>query len=61
MSSLLGAFDLFTQQKQLNLVPRPSRLTVSNYVLQERCIFDVISSLNTEFFQIWSSVTGYGE
>ena len=29
--------------------------------LQERCIFDVISSLNTKFFQIWSSVTGYGE
>ena len=29
--------------------------------LQERCIFDVTSSLNTKFFQIWSSVTGYGE
>ena len=27
----------------------------------EGCIFDVISSLNTKFFQIWSSVTGYGE
>ena len=24
-------------------------------------IFDVISSLNTKFFEIWSSVTGYGE
>ena len=24
-------------------------------------IFDVVSSLNTKFFQIWSSVTGYGE
>ena len=23
--------------------------------------FDIISSLNTKFFQIWSSVTGYGE
>ena len=23
--------------------------------------FDVIFSLNTKFFQIWSSVTGYGE
>ena len=23
--------------------------------------FDVISSLNTKFFQIWSSATGYGE
>ena len=29
--------------------------------LHERCIFDVISSLNTKFFQIWSSVTGYSE
>ena len=29
--------------------------------LQERSIFDVISSLNTKFFQIWSSETGYGE
>ena len=27
----------------------------------EGCIFDVMSSLNTKFFQIWSSVTGYGE
>ena len=26
-----------------------------------RLHFDVISSLNTKFFQIWSSVTGYGE
>ena len=25
------------------------------------CIFDVISLLNTKFFEIWSSVTGYGE
>ena len=25
------------------------------------CICDVISSLNTKFLQIWSSVTGYGE
>ena len=24
-------------------------------------IFDVISSSNTKFFQIWSSLTGYGE
>ena len=29
--------------------------------LREHCIFDVISSLNTKFFPIWSSVTGYGE
>ena len=26
-----------------------------------RCILDVISSLNTDFFQIWSSVTGFGD
>ena len=26
-----------------------------------RCILDVISSLNTDFFQIWSSETGFGE
>ena len=25
------------------------------------CIFGVISSLNTNFFQIWSSLIGYGE
>ena len=29
--------------------------------MHERCIFDVISSLNRKFFQIWSSETGYGE
>ena len=49
----------FLQRKQLNLVPRSSRLTVHQPV--EGCIFDVISSLNTKFFQICSSVTGYGE
>ena len=49
----------FLQRKQLNLVPRSSRLTVHYPV--EGCISDVISSLNTKFFQICSSVTGYGE
>ena len=39
---------------------------VTNKTTQPRspvagCIFDVISSLNTQFSQIWSSVTGYGE
>ena len=29
--------------------------------LQESCSFDVIDSLIAKFFQIWSSVTGYGE
>ena len=50
---------LFSQPKQLNLVPRSSRLMVHSPV--EGCIFDVISSVNTKFFEIWSSVTGYGE
>ena len=34
-------------------------LTVIN--LQESCTFDIIGSLNTKLFQIWSSVAGYGE
>ena len=46
-----------SQPKQLN----PGLLGWLCINLQERCIFDVISSRNTEFFQIWSSVTGYGE
>ena len=29
--------------------------------MHESCIFDVISSLNRKFFQIWSSEAGYGE
>ena len=36
-----------------------SRLTVHWPV--EGCIFDFISSLNTKFFQIGSSITDYGE
>ena len=48
----------FHNQKQLNLVPRSSRLTC---LPLEGCIFDVISSWNTKFFQIWLSVTGYAE
>ena len=50
---------LFSQPKQLNLVPRSCQLTVRLPV--EGCNFDIISSLNTKFFQIWASVTGYGE
>ena len=50
---------LLSQPKQLNLVPRSSRLTVHQPAAG--CIFAIISSLNTKFFQIWSSVTGYGE
>ena len=50
---------LFLQPKQLNLVSRASRLTVHN--LQKSCFFDVMGSLIAKFFQIWSSVVGYGE
>ena len=50
---------LFLQPKQLNLVPGLLGQRCLN--LQQRCIFGVISSLNTKFFQIWSSVTGYDE
>ena len=50
---------LFFQPKQLNPVPRSSRLTVHQPV--EGCIFDAISLVNTKFFQIWSPVTRYGE
>ena len=39
----------------------PARLTAPGSPRMERSFFDVISSLNTKFFQIWSSVTGYGE
>ena len=41
--------------------PRSQVFSVNSASLQERCIFNVISSLNTKFFQIWSSVTSYGE
>ena len=58
-TSEMFAIFFFSQPKPLNLVPRSSRLTVPYPV--EGCIFDVISSLNAKFFQIWSSVTGYSE
>ena len=45
---------LFSQPKKLNLVPRSSRFALT-------CTFDVTGSLNAKFFQIWSSVAGYGE
>ena len=42
--------------------PRPQVFPVKKCInLQKRCIFDVISSPNTKFFQMWSSATGYGE
>ena len=42
--------------------PRSQVFSVNGaFTLQERCTFDIISSLNTNFFQIWSSETGYGE
>ena len=45
--------------------PRPQVLSVNGALTrknpQEGCSFDVIDSLNAKFFQIWSSVAGYGE
>ena len=41
--------------------PRPQVFSVTVPSPVAGCIFDAISSLNTKFFQIWSSVTGYGE
>ena len=39
--------------------PRPQVFSVNDALTCRRLHFDVISSLNTKFFQIWSSVTGY--
>ena len=42
--------------------PRPQVFSVNGALTCENAaFFDVISSLKTKFFQIWSSVTGYGE
>ena len=41
--------------------PRPQVFSVNGALTVEGCIFGVISSLNTKFFQIWSPLTGYGE
>ena len=42
--------------------PRPQVFSVNGALTcKNAAFFDVISSLNTKFFQIWSSATGYGE
>ena len=41
--------------------PRPQVFSVYGALPVAGYIFDVISSLNTKFFHIWSSITGYGE
>ena len=45
-----------------NTQPRSQVFSVNGAVTSVAgYIFDVVSSLNTKFFQMWSSVTGYGE
>ena len=39
--------------------PRPHVFSVTVHYPVAGCISDVISSLNTKLFQIWSSVTGW--
>ena len=53
-------FCYHNQKTTQTTQPRPQVFSV-NGNQHERFIFDVISSLNTKIFQIWSSVTGYGE
>ena len=48
-----------SQPKQLNLVPRSSWLTVHYPARTLHCWRHFLA--NTKFFQIWSSLTGYGE
>ena len=52
---------IFQVHNQNNSTSSPGLLGQRCINLQESCIFDVVSSLNTKFFQIWSSVTGYDE
>ena len=41
--------------------PRPQVFSVNGALTCKGLHFNVISSLNTNFYQIWSSVTGYDE
>ena len=52
---------IFQVHNQNNSTSSPGLLSKRYINLHERCIFDIISTLNTKFFQIWWSVTGYGE
>ena len=51
----------FQVHNQNNSTSSPGLLGQRCLNVRKRCIFDVISSLKSNFFKIWSSVTGYGE
>ena len=51
-----------TREIEINLAfPNVAQKLLSARFSTALCLFGVISSLNTKFFQIWSSETGYGE
>ena len=54
-------FRHFCFHSQNNSTLSPGLLSSRCLNLQEHCTFDVIYSLNEKFFQIQSSVAGYGE
>ena len=58
MSEMSAIFQVHNQN---NSTSSPGLLDERYLNLRKRCIFDVISLLNTKFLQIWSSITGYGE
>ena len=59
MSEMSTIFVFTTKTTQ----PCPQFFSVNGALinLQESCTFDNIGWLIAKFFQIWSSVTGYGE
>ena len=53
-----GIFVFVTKTTQ----PRPQVFSVNSALTyKEAALFDIIRSLIAKFFQIWSSVAGYGE
>ena len=54
--SAIFVFTTKTTQHRLQVFSVNGALTCN-----KSCIFDVIDSLIAKFFQIWSSVAGYGE
>ena len=59
MSEVLAIFVFTTKTTQLR--PHVFSVMLMMHLPVAGCIFDVSSSLNTKFFQIWSSLTGYSE
>ena len=57
-TSEISAIFVFTTT---NSTSSPGLLGERCINLQGSCTFDVIGRLNAKFFQIWSSVAGYGE